>query len=108
MISYKAARKIAVAVVGTSVLALGAALLVLPGPGVLVLFAGLAILATEFVWAELLLRKLKRRAQNAIRQIKGDSAPTSAHDSGGEPGGGVPDETGSATQRRERASGGGP
>ena len=40
---------------GTLVIALGVVLLPLPGPGWLVIFAGLAILASEFAWAERLL-----------------------------------------------------
>ena len=37
-----------------------AALLVLPGPGIALLIAGLVILATEFAWAESLLRRVKQ------------------------------------------------
>ncbi len=44
-----------VGVVGTLVIVLGIVLLPLPGPGWLVIFAGLAILASEFAWAERLL-----------------------------------------------------
>jgi uncharacterized protein (TIGR02611 family) len=44
-----------VGIVGTLVIALGIVLLPLPGPGWLVIFAGLAILASEFTWAERLL-----------------------------------------------------
>ncbi|GAA2793122.1 TIGR02611 family protein [Crossiella cryophila] len=43
--------RIAVGVVGGLVLALGVVLIPYPGPGWLVVFAGLAILATEFAWA---------------------------------------------------------
>nr|WP_273944747.1 TIGR02611 family protein [Kutzneria chonburiensis] len=39
------------AVAGSAVLALGIVLIPYPGPGWLVVFAGLAILATEFAWA---------------------------------------------------------
>ena len=35
-------------------------MLVLPGPGVLVIVAALAILATEFAWASHLLRRVRR------------------------------------------------
>jgi tellurite resistance protein TerC len=45
-------KKVAVGIVGTIVLIIGAALLVLPGPAFLVIPAGLAILATEFAWAK--------------------------------------------------------
>ena len=57
-------RRLVVAVIGGTVVALGVAMIVLPGPAVVVIPAGLAILATEFVWARRLLqaarRKLKR------------------------------------------------
>jgi uncharacterized protein (TIGR02611 family) len=44
-------RKLVIAVIGGTVLLLGIALLVLPGPAFLVIPIGLAILATEFAWA---------------------------------------------------------
>ena len=45
-------RKLAVAAVGGVLLVAGAAALVLPGPGILMILAGLVVLATEFEWAE--------------------------------------------------------
>jgi len=48
-----------VAVVGFSVLLVGIAMIVLPGPAFIVIPLGLAILATEFVWAAKLLKKAK-------------------------------------------------
>jgi tellurite resistance protein TerC len=54
------ARKIVVAVIGATVLALGLALIVLPGPAVVVIPLGLAILATEFLWARRLMRHLRQ------------------------------------------------
>ena len=47
--------RVAVGVLGASVVVIGFILIPLPGPGWLIVFAGLAILATEFVWAERLL-----------------------------------------------------
>ena len=44
-------RKVIVAVIGGTVLLIGIALIVLPGPAFLVIPVGLAILATEFAWA---------------------------------------------------------
>jgi hypothetical protein len=61
-------RRIVIAVAGGLVLAAGAALIVLPGPGFLVLAAGFAILATEFTWAERMLERTKDRAMQAIEQ----------------------------------------
>lgn len=60
------ARRLVVLVVGTTVLLVGVALLVLPGPAFLVIPAGLAILATEFVWARRLLQHVKEKAEGMI------------------------------------------
>jgi len=49
-------KRIVVTVVGGTVLALGIALIVLPGPAFIVMPAGLAILAIEFAWARRWLR----------------------------------------------------
>ena len=46
-------------VFGFTILAAGVAMLVLPGPGWLVIAVALAILAGEYVWARNLLNKLK-------------------------------------------------
>ena len=56
---YKIVRKVVIAVLGISVLLIGAAMILLPGPAIVVIPAGLAILATEFAWARSILRKLK-------------------------------------------------
>jgi uncharacterized protein (TIGR02611 family) len=50
-----------VAVVGTAVLVAGIIAIPYPGPGWLILFAGLAILATEFHWAWRVLHWTRRR-----------------------------------------------
>ena len=62
-------RRTAVVVVGAVLVAAGIALLVLPGPGLLLIVAGLAVLATEFVWAERALDSAKRRASDAGRLV---------------------------------------
>jgi uncharacterized protein (TIGR02611 family) len=53
--------RVGVAVVGGLVLAVGVVLIPYPGPGWLIIFAGLAILSTEFSWAKRLLGFLRRR-----------------------------------------------
>jgi len=50
-------RKLIVGVIGSTVILFGLALLILPGPAVLVVPLGLAILATEFAWARLLVKR---------------------------------------------------
>ena len=59
------AKRIAVGIVGTAVLIAGLFMLVLPGPGVLTVVAGLAILASEFDWAERWMHRLRDRAEQA-------------------------------------------
>ena len=58
---YKIVRKIVVAIVGVSVILIGATMIFLPGPAIVVIPVGLAILATEFAWAKALLHKLKEK-----------------------------------------------
>ena len=62
------ARKVAVAVIGTTVLAFGIALIVLHCPAFIVIPLGLAILATEFLWARRLLRRVKQGATRAFQR----------------------------------------
>ena len=52
-----------VAVLGTAIVVAGIALLPLPGPGWLIIFIGLGILASEFEWARRLLDYAKRRVE---------------------------------------------
>jgi uncharacterized protein (TIGR02611 family) len=61
-----------IAVVGFTVMAIGIALIVLPGPAFIVIPLGLGILAIEFVWARRLLRRIKNKLQKAKGEEKGD------------------------------------
>lgn len=49
---YKQSRKIIVGIVGSIVLLAGVLMIPYPGPGWLVVIAGMGILSTEFIWAE--------------------------------------------------------
>ncbi|MET7314435.1 MULTISPECIES: TIGR02611 family protein [Streptomyces] len=60
--------KVGVFVVGLAVVVCGVILLPLPGPGWVVIFAGMAVWATEFVWAQLVLRWTKRKATDAAHR----------------------------------------
>ena len=60
-------KRIVVIVAGSALLLAGVAMLVLPGPGFLVIFMGLAILSTEFEWAERWMDKVKDRAERAAK-----------------------------------------
>lgn len=57
-------KRFAVTVVGVLLLALGVAMLVLPGPGIVVIVGGLAVLATEYVWAR---NQLERARTHAVK-----------------------------------------
>jgi tellurite resistance protein TerC len=58
--SYLQAKRIVVIVVGFTVLLIGVIMIALPGPAIIVIPLGLAILATEFIWARRLLRRFKK------------------------------------------------
>jgi len=59
---WRWARKGGITVAGVAMLAGGAAMLVLPGPGLAVILLGLAVLASEYDWAARLLAVLRQRA----------------------------------------------
>lgn len=61
--SIRSAKRLVIAVIGFTVLAIGVAMIVLPGPAIVVIPVGLGILATEFVWARTLLKKVKENLQ---------------------------------------------
>lgn len=55
--------------VGSTIVAVGVALLVLPGPGIAVIILGLAILATEFAWARRLLHRAKHHVNRTTSRL---------------------------------------
>jgi uncharacterized protein (TIGR02611 family) len=66
----KIVKKASVAIVGFTVIIIGCALLILPGPGILVILAGIAILALEFEWAQRHLEKSKQALTKAKTKVK--------------------------------------
>lgn len=72
-------KRVGVTIAGFAVLLAGVAMLVLPGPGIVVIIAGLAILSSEYVWAQRLLAKAKEKANQAKDAVfKKQDAVTSA------------------------------
>lgn len=63
-LTYKAARRVVIGVVGATVLAIGVVMLVTPGPALLVIPIGLAILGLEFTWARSWLKRLRQSISN--------------------------------------------
>jgi uncharacterized protein (TIGR02611 family) len=62
--------RLVVLIVGLLIIAGGLGMLVLPGPGWAAIFVGLAVLATEFDWAQRLLHRVRDRVRAATRQAK--------------------------------------
>jgi Putative transmembrane protein (PGPGW) len=65
-----AAKKIAVSIIGFSVVIIGIILLPLPGPGILIIIAGLAILSTEFEKADKILTKVRARFEEVTKKTR--------------------------------------
>lgn len=85
-VAIRHVRRVFVTLASMTLALVGIALLVLPGPGTLVLAAALGLLATEFVWARRWIRKLHRRLGALGQEARGilegrrgaPSAPSSA------------------------------
>ena len=69
-ITYKWARRLVVAVIGGSVVLIGIAMIVLPGPAIIVVPLGLGILGLEFAWARIWLRKLRTAATGVVNRVR--------------------------------------
>ena len=69
-ISYRQARRVVILIVGSTVVLVGVAMIVLPGPGTLMIPLGLAILAIEFAWARLWLKRVKRSIRKMSTKMK--------------------------------------
>ena len=69
-ITYPWARRIVVAVIGGSIVLLGVAMVVLPGPAIVVIPIALGILGLEFAWARYWLRKLRATAHEMVRRVR--------------------------------------
>lgn len=62
--SLKQVKRIIVGVIGASILIVGIAMIVLPGPAFIVIPLGLSILATEFLWAKRMIEKFKDKIES--------------------------------------------
>lgn len=68
--TYKLARRLAILLVGATVLVVGLAMVFLPGPAIVVIPVGLGILGIEFAWARRWLKVVKQQCQNAFEAVK--------------------------------------
>lgn len=72
--AVKVLRQAAIFLGGSFLLALGIIMIFLPGPGVAVMFAGLAVLATEYAWA----RRWLDRGRTAVEVVRARVMPRRA------------------------------
>jgi hypothetical protein len=79
-LTYRWAKRIAISIVGGTVLAMGVAMIVLPGPALVVIPLGLAILGAEYAWARRWLRKVKERTAYYVARVKGADAKNAGDD----------------------------
>jgi tellurite resistance protein TerC len=68
--TYEVARRIVITVVGITILLIGLLLVFLPGPAIIVIPAGLAILGVEYAWARRWLKLVKARTQKTFDDFK--------------------------------------
>jgi hypothetical protein len=61
-------KKFFIALIGGTIMLIGFVMVLLPGPGLPIVAAGLAILATEFIWARRALRNAKGTAAKVRRK----------------------------------------
>jgi Putative transmembrane protein (PGPGW) len=62
---WRSSKRAVVFVIGVAMLTVGLIMFVTPGPGIVFVVLGLAVLATEFAWAEHLLDQARRQASRA-------------------------------------------
>jgi tellurite resistance protein TerC len=65
-LDWRQARRIAAILFGSTLILMGAVMLLIPGPGIPAILGGLVILSSEFVWARTLLRKVRERVGNKV------------------------------------------
>jgi tellurite resistance protein TerC len=71
LLTLRKAKRLVIAVIGFTILLIGVAMIVLPGPAFIVIPVGLGILATEFVWAKKLLKKVKEKIDKNRNNFRG-------------------------------------
>jgi tellurite resistance protein TerC len=66
---FKLAKRIVISIIGSTVILIGIIMIVAPGPAIIVIPAGLAILATEFAWARRWLQTIKENAEKGVNKL---------------------------------------
>ena len=87
----RAVKRGGVFLVGTTLLIAGTAMLVLPGPGIAVIFLGLVVLSAEFQWAQRILAWFRERFTDLRQQAQSRLPGANRRPPGGPPGRDHPD-----------------
>lgn len=69
-LTYKFVRRIVIFIVGVSVVLIGIVMFVTPGPAIIVIPAGLAILGLEFAWARHWLKLMKEKTKEVAEKAR--------------------------------------
>lgn len=69
--SLRFARRVVLLVVGLSIVVIGVILMPLPGPGLLIVLGGLALLALEFAWARIWMQRIRDSASDVTEAVQG-------------------------------------
>lgn len=72
--TYKLAKRVVITIIGLSVLAVGIVMIVTPGPALVLIPVGLAILGLEFAWARLWLKRLRENISTRNLKAQGERA----------------------------------
>jgi uncharacterized protein (TIGR02611 family) len=67
---YRQIKRLAIFLIGISIVLIGCILVFTPGPAIIVIPVGLAVLATEFIWAKKLLKKFKETTSSFSKSAK--------------------------------------
>lgn len=78
-ITYKFAKRVVVTLLGGTVLLLGIIMIIAPGPALVFIPAGLAILGLEFAWARLWMKRVRRRISEQNQKRNGERAEAHRH-----------------------------
>ncbi|MGD8976935.1 MAG: PGPGW domain-containing protein [Gammaproteobacteria bacterium] len=69
-VTYRQARRLVIFITGVALVLVGVAMIFLPGPAIVVIPAGLAVLSLEFAWARRFLDRVRRRISEQQRQMR--------------------------------------
>lgn len=69
-VTYRQARRLVIFITGVALVLVGVAMIFLPGPAIVVIPAGLAVLSLEFAWARRFLAHVRRRISEQQRQMR--------------------------------------